>query len=1041
MRVSAFKIFIITLIAVILGAFFIPKLSVRLNPTHKKPSITVQYNWAGASSYAVENKITAVLEAGFSTIKGLQNISSKSSKESGYITLTFDKYTNIDIARFETATLIRQLYNKLPKQTTYPTISVNKPDDDEATAFLSYAVNAPLTPFQIQEIVKNRIEPVIGAINSVDKTTVYGANPKEYVFTFNNDLLLSLGLTKNDLINALKTAFKKTELGRVFYNDNYISISVNPTATLKNQHIPVKQIEERIIYLDQLTTVKEVEQEAKSYYRINGKNAITLSIYATKNANTITLAKTIDKKLKELQKKLPQDLTIVKTYDSTQYLKSELQKIYNRTIYTVIILLVFILMVSKSIKYLLVTVLSLIANLGIAFLLYYAFNVQIQLYSLAGITISLGLIIDNSIVMIDHIRHQNNKRVFIPILASTLTTIGALSVIYFLDEKYRLNLTDFALVIIINLGVSLLIALFLIPALLQKITLPLKKENSITSRLKNTFYKIYKKIILVQLKFKKLTILIIILAFGLPVFMLPQNLENNNTWYKKAYNLSIGSEWYKENLRPHLDKYLGGSLRLFSYYVFESAFYNKNEETKLYVTASMEKGATVHQMNEVFLQIENYLQGFSPVKQFTTQIFSGNYARMEITFKDNYKNGSFPYVLKSRLVRKALDFGGIQWNVFGVGQGFSTGGSMADPINFIVKAKGYNYDALNAWADTLKYALEKHPRIKKVTVRENSMWQKKPLYEYRFSLDKERLALFNVHPLKLINQLKNLTLSKYQDLSLNSSGKYLPVRFESQDAKKFDVWHIKHTPLDSLHKPVLLGDIATITKERQDENIYKENQEYIRIVEFQYTGAAKFGSKFLNKKLDELKTKLPIGFTFERSERQWFFGDDKNNNYFFLLLLVMGIIYFICAILFESFKQPFIILSVIPISFIGVFLTFYMFDFNFDQGGMASFVLLSGITVNASIFILNTFNNLKKQFRNHNTIDLYLQAFKQKIFPILLTVFSTIIGFIPFVKDGQNEVFWFALGVGTMGGLLFSLIGILFYLPVFTLKKNLANSF
>ena len=152
--------------------------------------------------------------------------------------------------------------------------------------------------------------------------------------------------------------------------------------------------------------------------------------------------------------------------------------------------------------------------------------------------------------------------------------------------------------------------------------------------------------------------------------------------------------------------------------------------------------------------------------------------------------------------------------------------------------------------------------------------------------------------------------------------------------------------------------------------------------------------------------------------------------------MVLCIIYFFCSILFESLKQPFVILSVIPISFIGVFLTFYLFDFNFDQGGLASFVLLSGITVNASIFIINGFNKLKKELPKDNYINLYIEAFKQKIFPITLTIISTILGFIPFVKDGQNEVFWFALGAGTIGGLLFSLLGILIYLPLFTLKQK-----
>jgi multidrug efflux pump subunit AcrB len=517
--------------------------------------------------------------------------------------------------------------------------------------------------------------------------------------------------------------------------------------------------------------------------------------------------------------------------------------------------------------------------------------------------------------------------------------------------------------------------------------------------------------------------------------MLPEKLESNTTWYEKTYNDTIGSEWYKETVRPYVDIYLGGSFRLFNFYVFENASYAKNEETKLYVSASMEKGATVEQMNTVFLEVENYLKQFNEIKIFTTNIYSGEYARLEISFKPEFSDSSIPFVLKSRLIRKALDFGGIDWNIYGVGKGFNNGGSNGEPINFSVKAKGYNYDQLNVWADSLKTALEIHPRIQKVLIRENSFWAEEPSFEYRFKIDKQKLALAKVSPSRMIDELKQLSLSKQQDLALNIDGNYSPVRFEPVNSKTFDIWHIKNTSLDSLNKPFTLKGIAEITKERADENIFKENQEYIRLVQFQYTGSAKFGSKFLNKQLELLETKLPLGYTFERANRQWFLDQDKNNNYTFLLLLVLGIIYLICAILFESFKQPFIILSVIPISFIGVFLTFYWFDFNFDQGGLASFVLLSGITVNATIFIINGFNKLKKEQPNKDNILLYLEAFKQKIFPILLTIISTILGFIPFVKDGQNEVFWFALGVGTIGGLLFSLIGILFYLPIFALKK------
>lgn len=121
----------------------------------------------------------------------------------------------------------------------------------------------------------------------------------------------------------------------------------------------------------------------------------------------------------------------------------------------------------------------------------------------------------------------------------------------------------------------------------------------------------------------------------------------------------------------------------------------------------------------------------------------------------------------------------------------------------------------------------------------------------------------------------------------------------------------------------------------------------------------------------------------------------------------------------------------IPISFIGVFLTFYLFEFNFDQGGYASFILLCGISVNAALYIVNDFNNQRRDYPNANILKSYLKAYNTKIIPVLLTIISTMTGLIPFVWGGQQEAFWFSFAVGSIGGLLFSLIGIVFYLPLF----------
>ena len=185
---------------------------------------------------------------------------------------------------------------------------------------------------------------------------------------------------------------------------------------------------------------------------------------------------------------------------------------------------------------------------------------------------------------------------------------------------------------------------------------------------------------------------------------------------------------------------------------------------------------------------------------------------------------------------------------------------------------------------------------------------------------------------------------------------------------------------------------------------------------------------------ESLNSWLPLGYKTRIPERGYWGEKDKNQYY--LIFLVIAIIYFICSILLESLLQPLAVIAMIPISFIGVFLTFSIFDFNFDQGGYAAFILLCGLSVNSALYIINDYNNFRKSRPNSPGIKVYIKAFNHKIIPVILTIFSTILGLIPFVIGGQNEVFWFAFAIGAMGGLLFSLVAVVVYFPVFLRLKN-----
>jgi multidrug efflux pump subunit AcrB len=264
-----------------------------------------------------------------------------------------------------------------------------------------------------------------------------------------------------------------------------------------------------------------------------------------------------------------------------------------------------------------------------------------------------------------------------------------------------------------------------------------------------------------------------------------------------------------------------------------------------------------------------------------------------------------------------------------------------------------------------------------------------------------------------------------------SDGKAL--RFVDQGKAKYDLWTLDHELQVVDSTSVAFPTFTTLSKQKVSTNIHKQDQQYIRMVEFEYTGSARFGSLYLEEVVEIMKKEMPLGYSLERST--WRFGEEKQKPYWYFLLIVV-LIFAICAVLFESLRQAFNIVLLIPLSFIGIFLTFYWFDFPFDQGGYTSFLFVSGIVVNGLILILNDFNHFQKQHPNRSSLSLYIKAFNHKIVPVLLTVVSTSLGLIPFLVYGQQEVFWFSLAVGSIGGLLFSMFVVFLFTPIFFLKKK-----
>ena len=1032
-QIPAFSTRMIFAVLTLIGFALVPRLSVQYTPAAANANINISYSWQNAAPKVIEKEVTTPIEGALSLVQNIQKIYSTSSNGSGNIRLTLQKSADIELTRFEIAMTIRRIYPKLPEGVSFPSITLNNPTEEaQNRPILTYSLNGQRSATDLYNYATEQLSTQLSFLSGIRNIEVVGGNQLEWRVTYQQNQLNTLRLTAQDIQSALQKHFYDDALGIANIDNQTFSVQLQSQPLLTREdweNIPIKNIQNRLITLGQVAQIQLVEQPQRAYYRINGKNSVRLLFYPEANTNTIELAKNIQTNIKNIE--LPKGYELFLDDDATEYLNDELQKIQHRTLLSLAILLLFVLIVHRSWRHTLVVAFSLLANLGIAAIGYYIFNIEMNLYALAGITVSFGLMIDNTIVMVHHIRHYQNQKVFPALLAATFTTIAALVIVFFLPEKWQLSLVAFSKVVMINLTVSLLVSLLLIPALIEGLGLKaIQKQKSVSFKKKKRafrFHLFYKKMLQLIIRFRGWAITLVVLLFGLPVWLLPNQIKNWDT-----YNNFVKSERYTETIAPIMNRWLGGTLRLFSWYVYEGASYQTPEQDVLHVRAKMQQGSTLEQMNDVFLHLEKYVAQYDKaISQYITKVSNGEYATMEIHFEKEYSR-YFPYELRSKLIAYSFNLGGVEWNIVGVGKGFSNA-SGTEPVSYHVAMYGYNDDALRVQAQIFSEKLVAHPRIKTVNIDGNVNWWAKDRYEYFVAPDYFVLAKKDLNWRNFSEQLKHFNQSNSAQLR-TSNGQ--AVRLLNTHRGKNDIWKLNNVsfPIDSTK--VRFSTVANISKRKVSNAIHKENQQYIRMIEWEYTGSAKFGNEYLQKSMETMRLEIPLGYSMKWENYDW--GANETQQYT-LILLVIGLIFFICAVLFESIRQSLTIILLIPTSFIGIFLTFYWFDFRFDQGGYTAFVLLSGLVVNSLILIINDYNDLVKQLPNRNSLDLYLKAFYNKIIPIVLTIVSTALGLLPFVLYGQNEVFWFSLSVGTIGGLVFSLFVIGLFTPIFFKIKTYKN--
>ena len=1055
-RLSPFTLILTMVIFMIIGAALIPMIKLSYMPSKSMPGkrISVSFSWSGASARVVEQEVTSRIEGLLGAVSGIETVTSVSGKGYGSVSATLKKGVNVPAVRFEVSSLIKQLSDKLPEGVSYPTVSggsTKRNFKQRTRTLLSYQINANMQEEQIQDYALKHIQPYLEQIKEIERIHLSGGTSKYMEVAYDPAMLANYGLNADAITEGISAFLGRTRIIGDMEKTETDGDKVRITALLETnkignnlQGIPIAETDGKMVYLNDLTHISYKDREAGSYFRINGLNTIYLSIEVDASANFIALSEKIQKRVEEIKTNLPAGYHLQLTSDAAKEIKSELQKLVRRTALSLLILLIFVWAFSRNLRYLSILFVTLLANVLLSFIFYYLFDVELNIFSLAGITVSFGLIIDTSIVMVDHYGYYRNRRVFIAILAALLTTIGSLIIIFFLPDYIQNDLYDFSAIIIINLAVALVISLFFVPALIDKLHFDMK-ERGRSRPVRRRIIRMsrnYMRYITFTQKRKWIYITLFILAFGLPLYLLPSRVgepsfyypgqeKQELEWYHHLYNETVGSNFYQSTLKKPLEYTLGGTIRLFAQSLRQYAPSDRRDAPVLTISVKMPEGGSVVQLNEKVMQMENFLSKFEEISRFTTRVDESG-GNISVEFKEEFHGTSKPLFIKNSVISQSLLIGGADWSAYGIDRnGFSNSLNL-DYKSHRIRLSGYNYDRLYRYAEELKTRLSRNKRVTDADIEMNdgNYYERmgNDANEMYISYDKEKVSLYGVDLGRSYAALRELLASGEAGSFRDHNGIRTGITLQSVQRDRYDLWHLFNSYISVGDKQIRFSKLGDISKRKASSSIPKRNQEYSLSVAFNFSGSYGQSSRFIENNITETNALLPIGFA---CENQSFGMNRSESSEYWLLLLIAVILFFICSILFESLRQPLVIVSLIPISFIGTFLTFYFSGVQFGTGGFASLVLLSGLVVNAGIYIINEYNNyIRNSSGNVSSVRIYVKAFNHKIIPVLLTILSTVLGLLPFLIDGKEDQFWFSFAIGTSGGLLFSVIALVFIMPV-----------
>lgn len=1004
-----------TLSLIILGILASFSIPVSLMPEIDIPEITVQVDGRGRSARELEDVIVRPLRLQLAQLGHLEEIESRTSNGSSVIRLKLNHGTSIHYAFIEANEKVDRAMMNLPKNLERPRV-IKASGADIPVFYLDLTLKNGMSVSEngeismqfldfsrfVDQVIRKRIEQM----SEVALVDVSGLVRSEIIIVPNEQKLIALGLDLSDIEMAIEN--ENIEIGSILIKDSQYQYNLRLGASLSSLddlgNLYIKK-NSRIYQLKELVKLRERPQQRSGLILSNGKEAITLAIIKQADARIGNLEDALKLSISHMEKDYPRiGFTIMR--DQTKLLNLAIGNLSQSLIWGLLLAFIVMFLFLKDFRSPILICISVPISLVLCLLLFYMSGISINIISLSGLILGIGLMIDNAIIVIDNIGqhrvrgHSLSKacvnganEVFRPLLTSVLTTCSVFIPLIFLSGVSGALFYDQAMAVSIGLFVSLVVSMIFLPMLYRLIHL---KKSRIRKGLNQSVVKfapwdynaLYKKGFRFMMRRQSIAITIFIsltfcaigLFMWLPKRQMPE-LTNVEALIALDWNTQINVE---ENKRRVLDllQPIDDSLDEYNLQIGRQQFILNKEantfasKTILYIRAKSEV-----QLEAIKVHIDHYLR-----KSYPEALHE--YGEVDNIFNIIFSNNEPSLVARIRSVNNVGHKQNIQlmelWNVF-------------------------------------KEDLRGKVSLPPIPWENNVVLQ----------ADSEKLMVYGIEKDKLESTLKK-ALNEMQVLTLIQGRNSIPVKLGSG--------------VNNVREVLSKGMIRT-----KDSSNYYHLKNFIRETNTQdlktivagrageyYPLALEVPPGQESLIMDQIRKIVGQNNYFD----VYFTGNIFENNKLMLeMAMVLGItlllLYFILAAQFESLTLPFIVLLEIPMALAGAFTLLAFFGMGIDLMSMIGIVVMSGIIINDSILKIDTIIQLQRQ--GYSLIYSILVAGERRLKPILMTSLTTILALLPILFiGGLGGELQTPLALTLIGGMLVGTLVSLYFIPLFYyhLSKN-----